>query len=87
MFTGYIIKKRETLKAIPPLHIYTNKINNRLVFEIKDRYRLELQMPETMKLFSSKRNLIGKTKNGENVPGLEVAEVVLVQCNLVDNQY
>ena len=44
-------------------------------------------MPETMKLFSSKRNLIGKTKNGENVPGLEVAEVVLVQCNLVDNQY
>ena len=28
-----------------------------------------------------------KTKNGENVPSLEVVEVVLVQCNLVDNQY
>ena len=26
-------------------------------------------------------------KNGENVPSLEVVEIVLVQCNLVDNQY
>ena len=31
--------------------------------------------------------LIDKSKNGENVPSLEVAKVVLVQCNLVDNQY
>ena len=28
-----------------------------------------------------------KIKNGENIPILEVVEVVLVQCNLVDNQY
>ena len=28
-----------------------------------------------------------KTKSGENVPSLGVAKVVLVQCNLVDNQY
>ena len=28
-----------------------------------------------------------KKKNGQNVLNLEVAEVVLVQCNLVDNQY
>ena len=28
-----------------------------------------------------------KTKNRENVPNLEVVEVVLVQCNLVDKQY
>ena len=28
-----------------------------------------------------------QTKNGENVPRLEVIKVVLVQCNLVDNQY
>ena len=31
--------------------------------------------------------LIGKTKNGEKVPSLEVVEVVLVQYNLEDNQY
>ena len=30
---------------------------------------------------------IDKTKIGEDVPSLEVVEVVLVQCNLVDNQY
>ena len=40
-----------------------------------------------MKLFGSKKNFIDKTKNGEKVPSLEVVEIVLVQCNLVDNQY
>ena len=40
-----------------------------------------------MKLFGSTKKLINKTKNGEKVPSLEVVEVVLVQCNLVDNQY
>ena len=72
---------------MPPIHAYTNTINIRLVFEIKDGYKLELQTPETMKLFGSTKKLIDKTKNGENIPSLEVAEVVLVQFNLVDNQY
>ena len=40
-----------------------------------------------MKLFGGTKKLIDKTKNGEKVPSYEVAEVVLVQCNLVDNQY
>ena len=40
-----------------------------------------------MKLCGSTIKLIGKAKNGENVPSLEVVEVVLVQCSLVDNQY
>ena len=40
-----------------------------------------------MKLFGSTKKLIGKTKNGEKVPSLEVVEVVLVECSLVDNQY
>ena len=48
---------------------------------------LELQTPETMNLFGSTKKLIDKTKNGENVPSLEVVEVVLVQYNLVDKQY
>ena len=30
---------------------------------------------------------IDKRKNGENVPSLKVFQVVLVQSNLVDNQY
>ena len=40
-----------------------------------------------MKLFRSTKKLIDKTKNGENVPSREVVQVVLFQCNLVDNQY
>ena len=40
-----------------------------------------------MNLFGSTKELIDKTKNGENVPSLEVLEAVLVQCNLVDTQY
>ena len=31
--------------------------------------------------------LIDKTKNDGNGPSLEVVEIVLIQCNLVDNQY
>ena len=31
--------------------------------------------------------ITGKTKNGQKVPSLEVVEVVLVQCNLIDNQH
>ena len=58
-----------------------------LVFKIKDGYKLELQTPETMKLIGSTKKLIDKTKNGEKVPNLKGVEVVLFQCNLVDNQY
>ena len=36
---------------------------------------------------ATQKKLIRKTKNGEKVPSLKVTEVVLVQCNLVDNQY
>ena len=57
-----------------------------LVFKIEDEYELELKTPESMKLFGSTKKLIDKTKNGENVSGLKVVEVVLVQCNLVYNQ-
>ena len=40
-----------------------------------------------MKLFGSTKKLFGETRNDENVPNLEVFEVVLIQCALVDNQY
>ena len=40
-----------------------------------------------MKLFGSTKKLIDETQNRENLPSLEKVEVVLVQCNLVDNEY
>ena len=57
------------------------------MFKIKYGYKLQLQAPETVKLFGSTKKLIDKIKNEEKVPSLEVAELLLVQCNLVDNQY
>ena len=38
-----------------------------------------------MKLLGSTENKITKDKNGENVPHLEITEVVLVHCNTVNN--
>ena len=55
----FIIKKHGTLTTIPPIHVYINRINNRLVFKIKDGYNLELQ---TLKLFGSTKKLIDKKK-------------------------
>ena len=40
-----------------------------------------------MKLLGSTENKITKDKNGENVPHLEIIEVVLVHCNIVNNDY
>ena len=40
-----------------------------------------------MKLLGSTENKITKNKNGENVPHLEITEVVLIHCNIVNNDY
>ena len=50
-------------------------------------FSLELLTSETMKLLGSTENKITKDKNGENVPHLEITEVVLVHCNIVNNDY
>ena len=71
----------------PSVQIYLNKIKNRITFRIKDGYRLELLTPETMKLLGSTENDITKEKNGENVPHIEITEVVLVHYNMVNNDY
>ena len=36
-YTEYIIKKQETLPGNLPLHVYINRINNRLAFKLKDQ--------------------------------------------------
>ena len=55
-YIEYIIKKQETLTAIPTIYVYINRIHNRLVFKVKDGYEVELQTPETMKLSGSTKN-------------------------------
>ena len=67
--------------------MYINKIENRITFKIKSGYYLELLTPETIELLGSTESKINKDKNDENVPHLEVVELVLVHCNLVNNDY
>ena len=40
-----------------------------------------------MRLLGSTENEITKDKNSENVPPLEITEVVLVHCTIVNNDY
>ena len=42
-------------------------------------------MPETMKLLGSTENKKGKDKKGENMPHLKITEVMLVNCNIANN--
>ena len=66
---------------------YVNKIENRITFKIKNGYSREILTPETIKLLGSTANKITKDKNGENVPHLEITEVILVLCNIANNDY
>ena len=57
------------------------------MFKVKTGYYLELLTTETIKLLRSTKSKITKDKNGENVPHLEITEVVLAHCNIVSNDY
>ena len=83
----YILKKHSENVDNPSIKIYVNKIENRVTFKTKKGYYLELATPETIKLLGSTKCKITKDKNGENVPHLEIVELVLHHCNIVNNNY
>ena len=83
----YILKKHSESVDNPSIRMYINRIENRITFKIKNGYYLKLLTPETMRLLGSTNSKITKDKNGENVPDLEVVELALVHCNLVNNDY
>ena len=64
--------------------MYINKIKNRLRFQIKTGYYLELLTLETMTLLGSTKSKITKNENCKNVPNLEITEAVLAHCNIVN---
>ena len=66
----------------PPIRIYVNQIENRITFEIKTGYYIELLTLETIRLFGTT-----KDENGKNVHHLEIAEVVLVHSIITNNIY
>ena len=83
----YILKKHSENVDNPSIRIYVNKIKNRSTFKIKNGYYLELLKPKTMKLLGSTENKIIKDKNDESVSHLEIVDLVLVHCNLANNDY
>ena len=57
------------------------------MFKIKTGYYLELLTLETMKLLGSTKSKITKDENGENLPHLKITEVVLIHCNIINNDH
>ena len=83
----YIFKKHSQSDDNPTTRMYINRTENRTTFKIKSGYYLELLTPETMNLLGRTENKITKDKNSENVPHLEVVELVLVHCSLANDDY
>ena len=83
------LRNTELLTENPSVQIYPNKIRNRIVFKIKTGYKQELLSSETMKLLGSRNKNVDQDidQGREDVPKLESVEVVLVHCNLVNNNY
>ena len=61
------------------MRIYVNKI--------KTGYKLKLLSKETMQLLRSSKKDIDQNKDSEDEPKLESVKVILVHCNLVNNNY
>ena len=67
------------------IRINVKKIENRITFKLKTGYYLETPTSETMKLLRSTKIKITKDANCEIVRYLEITEVVLIHCNIVNN--
>ena len=82
-----VLKKHNEKIDNPSIRICVNKIENRIAFKIKTECYLELLTPETMKLLGNTEHEITKDKNGKHGPHFEIAEVVLVYYNIINNDY
>ena len=82
-----MLKKRETVTDNLSIRRYVNEKENRTSFKIKTGYYFKLLSPETMKLLGITKSKITKDENGETVPHLENTELVLIYCNIINNDY
>ena len=81
----YILKRLREKTNNLSISIYVNEKQNKMTFKIKTGYYLELLTLDRVKLLSNTKSKITKDENGENAPHLEITEVVLVYCNIVNN--
>ena len=57
------------------------------MFKTKTGCYLEILTPETIKLLDSTKSKTAKNKNMENVPRLDITDVVLIHFYVVNNSY
>ena len=57
------------------------------MFKIKTGCYLQLLTPETLKLVRSDESRVTKSKNSQHVLNLKITELVLVHCNIANNNY
>ena len=79
----YILKKHGENSDKPSVQLYVSKIENSFTFKIKNSYSVELLTTEIMKILGSTENKKTKDKSGENVPYLEITEVVQFTVTLL----
>ena len=82
-----IFKKHKEKTDNTSIRIYINKIEYRITFSINTGYYLERLTPKSVKLFGSTKIKLTKNKIGENLPHLKIGEVVLMHCNIFNNDY
>ena len=86
-YLQFIIKQHETITGENyPIRIYKNDIKNRIAFKLKTGYKLELLTNETMKLLGD-GPITDRDKNSTNLPQIEIVTTVLVNCNIVQENY
>ena len=79
------LKKHETVTDNHSIIIYINKIERR--DKIKTGYYFEPLKPGKIELRGSTKSKITKEEYGKNVPHLEITKVVLIHCNIFNNNY
>ena len=71
----------------PSIRIYINKMENKISLKTNTEYYLKLLSPETMELLGSTIRKMTDDEKGEDPSHLEISEVVLIHCNIVNNDY
>ena len=71
----------------PLIQICTNKIKNRIVFKIKNGYKLELLTAKTMKLSGSTKKDVDSDRNNDILPKNRICWSCFSTLNLFKNDY
>ena len=81
------LPKNQKVTDNAPIKKYVNIIETTITFKIKRGYYLDVLTSETAKLLGSTKSKITENENNENLYYLKITEIVLVLCNVVNNDY